>query len=170
MRMARRSTQIHGMVNFPVNTESSNEGGMFVRLWAIPRKNGGLCCGTETTELVDATFLGTDTTKKLQEKHAALLVIKWAKPITNVKDVERLDKLERKLNGKVFDQFLYEDEQKRRWSCGLVASVLMGSTGWSNGNFICTYQDLNETGKQFYDLFKSQYPHCDLHLLTFLDT
>lgn len=170
MRMARRSTKIHGMVNFPVNTENSNEGGMFVRLWVVPRKNGGLCCGTETTELVDATFLGTDTTKKLQEKHAALLTAEWGKPSRNVKQVTRLLKLEKKLDSKVFDQFVYQDKQERRWSCGLAASVLMGSTGWSNGNFICTPEDLNETGKQFYDLFKSQYPHCDLHLLTFLDT
>ena len=170
MRMARRSKKVHGLVNFPVNTESTNEGGMFVRLWAVARKNSGLCCGTETTELVDGLLLGTDTTKKLQAQHAEMLAIEWGKPIKNVKQVTRLTKLEKKLDKKVFGQFVYQDQQERRWSCGLAASVLMGSTGWSNGNFICTPEDLNEAGKQFYDLFKSQYPHCDLHLLTFLDT
>ena len=169
MRMARRTQKVHGLVNFPVETESTNEGGMYVRLWAIAKGNSGLCCGTANTELVDDVFLGTDTTKDLLAKNAAIVAAEWEKPIKNAKQLTRLTNLEKKLDNKVFGQFLYKAE-KGSWSCGLVASVLMGSTGWSNGNFICTYQDLNEDGKKLYDLFKSQYPHCKLHLLTFLDT
>lgn len=170
MKMARRSTKVQGMVNFPVHTENSNEGGMFVRLWAVARKNSGLCCGTATTELVDGVFLGTDTTKALKEKNDAIMAAEWEKPIKNAKQVTRLDKLQRKLDAQVYDHFVYKDEQHRTWSCGLAASVLLGSTGWSNGSFICTYEDLNDAGKQLYHFFKSQYPHCELHLLTFLDT
>lgn len=170
MRMARRSLKVQGLVNFPVHTESTNEGGMFVRLWAVARKNCGLCCGTATTEMVDGLFLGTDTTKAQLEKNETRMAKEWALPITNAKDVTRLDKLQKKLDRAVFDQFVHEDEQHRRWSCALAGSILMGSTGWSNGNFICTYEDLNDAGKQLYHFFKSQYPHCDLHLLTFLDT
>ena len=170
MRMARRSKKVHGMVDFPVHTESTNEGGMFVRLWAVPYRNAGLCCGTDTNEWVGEIFLGTDTTKNQLAANEVLLAAEWSKPIKTSKHIERLSKMEKKLYHKVFDPFVQEDKHGVRWSVPLVGSVLMGSTGWSDGNFICTYENLNEKGKMFYDLFKSQYPDCKLHLLTFLDT
>ena len=157
------------MVNFPVDTESTYEGGMYVRLWVMPRKNSGLCCGTSTSELVNDIFLGTDTTKKLKAKHDKISVAKWAMAI-QAKDISRATRLDQKLEQKILNKFVSRDESKRYWSHSLAASVLMGSTGWSNSEFTCTYEHLNKKGRAMYDLFKSQYSDCDLHLLTFLDT
>lgn len=170
MRMARRSNKIHGLVNFPVHTESTNEGGMFVRLWAVASKNVGLCCGTATTELVDGLLVGTDTTRKKLATNEAFLANEWEKTLTNPKKIMRLVRMEGKLQTKLFSQFFYKNKNNERWSTALAGSMLMGSTGWSHGSFICTYENLNAKGKEFYDLFKSQYPGCKLHLLTFLDT
>lgn len=168
--MARRSKKVHGLVDFPVDTESTNEGGMFVRLWAVASKNVGLCSGTATTELVDGLLLGTDTTRKKLAKNEALREKAWEQPLTNPKKIVRLLRMEEKRQTKVFSQFFHKDEKNERWSTALAGSMLMGSTGWSHGSFICTYENLNAKGKEFYDLFKSQYPGCKLHLLTFLDT
>lgn len=169
MRMARRTNNIHGMVNFPVHTPSTQEGGMYVRLWAVPRKGGGLCAGTEAAELLDSVFVGADTIKEQQSINRARMEQEWLVPIDSVERVNELDKLEKELDAQTTGSFFHETPERTRWSLPLSASVILGSTGWS-GDFICTYEDLNDAGKQLYDFFKDNYSHCDLHLLTFLDT
>ena len=170
MRMARRTKKIQGMVNFPVSNEGTQEGGMYVRLWAVPKNGGGLCHGTETAELLDSVFIGSDTVKEKIVANRARMEQEWLVPIGSVERVDELDALEKELDRQTTGQFFHETQERVRWSLPLAASVMMGSTGWSSGDFICTYDDLNDAGKQLYHFFKANYPHCNLHLLTFLDT
>lgn len=169
MRMARRTTEIHGMVNFPVSTPGTQEGGMYVRLWAVPKDGGGLCHGTETAELLDSVFVGADTIQVQQTINRARMEQEWLTPVDSVERMNELDNLEKELDAQTTGKFYHETPERTRWSLPLAASVMLGSTGWS-GDFICTYEDLNDRGKQLYDFFKAHYSHCDLHLLTFLDT
>jgi hypothetical protein len=57
-----------------------------------------------------------------------------------------------------------------------LASVVLGSTGWTGYNpetgdsWSCTFEDLSPEGKVLYESMQRLYPECRLHLLTFLDT
>lgn len=50
--------------------------------------------------------------------------------------------------------------------------MTLGSTGWSDGEWICRYEDLTQEGKALYDLVRKLYdkPGCQLILQTYLDT
>ena len=63
IKMARRTNNMHGWVNFPVNDAdytSSNEGGMFVRLVVEGVENFMVCCGGGNSFVEDEVLSGTD--------------------------------------------------------------------------------------------------------------
>ncbi len=164
--MQRRSQAVEGCVNFPIHQASTNEGGMLVKLWVIDRQEFddayGMCCGVAVWDKCSETFLGTDKESFPSDTH--------------IFDPETQHSPEK------FNQLLNQHtEETNAWknrfftgahhedSVPLMASIVMGSTGWS-GDFICKYEDLTSDGKAIYDNMAKLYPKAELHLMTFLDT
>jgi hypothetical protein len=164
--MNRRSLDIEGMVNFPVSFETnSNEGGMFVRLWVSDDhlkfdKQYGVCSGTHFCYEIQESFIGTDTTKKLRKEYDNLYIG------SSKEEYKVFLKEEAELIKKMRDPFVTFDGYTKI----LIADILLGSTGWSNGNFVATYEDLTIGGHAIYDMMKTTYPKAKLYLVTFLDT
>lgn len=152
------------MVNFPVERPSDQQGGMFVKLWVVPTVNYGLCSGVCMQEEVGEVFCGTDVIAPAIAAKEARLSKAWNTKHMTVQRMDKLLKLEQELDKKTHGRLVRDG-----LTVPLAASLVMGSTGWS-GDFLCSYQDLNEQGKALYDNIKILYPQCTLHLATFLDT
>jgi hypothetical protein len=167
--MQRRSNDVIGMVNFPVDSEeykSSGEGGMFVQLWCIEEEfhSCGICCGYDSIFTTRSEVLvGTETEKNTDNFHE---IEEGKNPV----DWEQKFHLTEKL----FDRPLETCDVCRYSSIPLIACVTMGSTGWSGWDgdeyWRCKYKDLNDAGQTIYDSLKSAYPKSKLLLVTFLDT
>ena len=169
MELARRSSQQHGMVHFPVDRyPSTREGGMFVRLWVVSNESYGLCAGVGVVELISEVFLGTDVLIPQMEADAQTIAAAWATPMGSVEELDSVLALEKDLDAKTRGRLVSTT------SLGdvaeVVCSITLGSTGWSNGEWRCTYDDLSADGKALYDTMRRLYPTCTLHLATFLDT
>lgn len=139
MGMNRRSNEVEGVVNFPMEfMETTNEGGMYVQLWVIDEQSTdeayGVCTGTNFSSTVSECFMGSD--------------------ISSVE--ERF--------------FTDHEERYNEHSVPLLANILLGSTGWSSGDFIATFADLTAEGKQLYTQMQKIYPNATFALMTFLDT
>lgn len=52
----------------------------------------------------------------------------------------------------------------------LLATIVIGATGWSNGSWYCTFNDLTAEGLLLVSAIRDLYPGCAVKLLTFLDT
>lgn len=143
---------------------------MYVRLWLVPIASAGVCLGAGTFEQINEVFIGSDTTKETIEKHRVRLDKKFAAYASQDKNPTKLFELEQAFDKSIAAHYFQKAFNGALYSVELVASVLLGSTGWSQGDFICTYKDLTDSGKALYDLLKTQHPHCTLHILTFLDT
>src|SRR3990172_11790575 len=68
MSSGRRTKQVKGCVDFPVNSKefiSSGEGGMFVQLVVLPHSHADhVCCGGASTSIVmTESFLGDDLSR-----------------------------------------------------------------------------------------------------------
>lgn len=154
------------MVNFPVDCDdfkNTKEGGMFVELWVSEKKlfDCGICCGYGNIyTIMCESLIGTDFEENKDN---------WDE-VVNL-NVPQKFPLEEKLfphikNNKVHHQYN---------SFNLLACVTMGSTGWSGWHeknekyWRCSYKDLNEDGKNIYNIFKKMYD-CNLLLVTWLDT
>lgn len=165
----RRTNATEGCVNFPLNTPSTKEGGMFVKLWVVDNRDYGesygICCGVLTHELKMESLMGSD---KLRRPEHPCMLGDWEKmsPEELMAEYEKDNEA-----NKAFESFFYavEREDGDSLSTGLLASILMGSTGWS-GDFICTYDDLTPQGQALYQSMQALYPQAELHLVTFLDT
>lgn len=157
---ARRSNAIEGCVKFPLHLKSTAEGGMFVKLWVFEKEQGpsyGVCSGTHIYEVLQESLRGSD-----------LL------PFPNFEDFQQEDgfldsEKYNKAKNEFYLKFQCEILDSLKCSTGLLADVLLGSTGWS-GDFICTYEDLTDEGKKIYDSVKALYPQAEFHLVTFVDT
>lgn len=147
--MNRRSTEVTGYVNFPVNDPSwefTGEGGMFVRLVVEDVENTFMqCCGGHSNVVIyDESFVGTD---KEERYH-----------------FPRLNR-----------QFKSDDPYKYT-SIPYLAILTIGSTGWSGWNeehgyyWKCAEEDLTEKGKELLEALKALYPGCRIDLQTWLDT
>lgn len=154
--MNRRSKDVEGWVEFPVNSPaflSSQEGGMLVKLVVCDdsEQGVGMCCGAYACDVLSETLSGDDAT----DEHSAALDNHYPM-LSALYNSQR--------TGEVGD---YLSRQYK-------ACIVMGSTGWSgwNGNeyWKCTYHDLTDDGRRLYDMLLMLYPTCKLHLLTFLDT
>jgi len=159
--MARKdSNKVVGSVNFPIDSpkyKSTNEGGMYVELWAVDKSgswnayNGGTILSTYS-----GSFIGTD--KKAN------------------KDISREDgcqvfPLENKLFSDVYGVFS---------SHSLLACITLGSTNWSgystrSGYWRCKKSDLSRDGVAIYDRLYWLYNdigkrNIELIITTWLDT
>lgn len=175
--MKRRTTAMNGCVKFPVNDPAfynTNEGGMFVKLVVCDNREQDnrweMCCGATVNDLLSECLVGDDQRSLVGIPDEQLSVdnvirchietTKWIRyhfPNFEKHDIQ-LDAIE---------HYLSRD---------YLASILLGSTGWSgrhsetNTCWHCTFNDLTEEGQALYKQIKSLYPECVLHLLTFLDT
>lgn len=176
--MNRRSKEIRGFVNFPVDDlkyKNTNEGGMYIILVVIDRQQSGLrrwyqCCG-DYCYLIEPDVLIRDDLHPRPN-------------ISNASSIEDFDK-ERQLNDKyeakywpstgVKHKMITENmEIAYRLSHPFLCALVIGSTGWSGANkddyWYCKLSDLTKEGKQLYKLIKKLYKGCEVRLLTCLDT
>lgn len=180
-RSRRRTNAVSGFVNFPVNNPdlpSDRQGGMFVRLVVHDTKREAnfydkwaCCCGGTQSFIYDECYIGDD--------HSIL----------GVEETKKLEKLEKedplefgymlqtfetdfRNEGFHFPWFHLSEEEttNKHASREYLCILTIGSTGWSNVDWTCTYEDLTEKGKMLYKLLQELYPGCDLYLQTWLDT
>lgn len=174
--MKRRSTEVSGCVNFPVNEpawSNSNEGGMVVKLVVTDDRDfdvqWGKCCGAATYDVLTEVLLGDDKRpppgkKGSYETTADLLNEQTAFGEWESYHFPHLHAVDKDLGS---DRYLSRE---------YLATLVLGSTGWSGWSeetkdyWTCTFEDLTEEGKAAYRQLESLYPGCELHLLTYLDT
>lgn len=157
--MNRRSLETNGYVKFPTDSlPSSNEGGMFVRLVVVDKfflgdnntKKWILCSGGWQSFIYDEVYIGDD------------------KPLSAAKGEGNEEQFH--------FPALFEDDglDARNFlsyeSIPYLCVLTLGSTGWSNSKWLCTYDDLTENGKRLYNLLQELYDGCELVLQTWLDT
>lgn len=177
--MNRRSTDKDGCVNFPIESQqwqNSKEGGMFVKLVVIdPHEFDdafGVCCGVYVADQLTECLVGDD--RRPYPGYTATL----EQFNSHEEFIAAIDQEQK--NVQEWDEYHYpfindKDEQSST-SRPYLASIVLGSTGWSGFNaetgkiWTCNYSDLTDQGKTVYDTIQTLYPGCDLHLLTFLDT
>ena len=160
MTSARRTGQVQGMVNFPVDSHqfpSTQEGGMFVRL-LVEMPHGSMLCGGGNNHIIyDECLVGIDTTRQDDGPNLS------GSPLR--REEARLFPHLDDRNGRPEDHH----------SIGLAATITLGSTGWSGynqdqGYWTCTYGDFRTEGKAVYDALKAAYPEGRITLQTWLDT
>lgn len=163
-----------GFVNFPTKTiQNSGEGGVFVRLVVIDTKGDDEsmnrwipCCGGDNSFFLDECFLGDDLTDRSYPdddapdsewgKRMKRLAVCTERYFPNLKhsseDSEKVD------------------ETFRYISRDFLCVLNLGATGWSSGQWVCTFNDLTDEGKAFVASLQKLYEGCEIRLLTFLDT
>lgn len=163
--MNRRSNDVEGEVYFPINDmENTMEGGMFVKLWVIPPKDHeGVCCGTFVYDVLTEVFVGTDIDSfpEFPEEWPSEPERMTEMIIEN--EIDRKDYLQKYWS-------VEEDDFGLTTSIPLLASVMLGSTGWSNGEWRATIKDLSFKAQELMGLFQEMYPTAELRIITFLDT
>lgn len=151
--MDRRSKSVSGWVNFPVNDskyEHTQEGGMVVKLIVLEDADSesdfSMCFGASPSNLYGETVVGSDKGLKEQDLYPNIF------SENNISEIVRSA------------------------SVPLLASVTLGTTGWSGydnqrGDYwICQYEDLTREGKALYDQLGQLYGNHHIHLITVLDT
>lgn len=169
----RRTEAYAGTVNFPINdtsVENTGEGGMFVKLLVIPLDSGqkmDVCCGAiNTYECLSEVLINDDLGSFTDELHTTNDV---------VEDLLALRGLQKSAQSKYFPD-RESDTDYSGLSVSCLASILLGSTGWSGWDseageyWYCTYEDLTEKGKTLYNLLKGVYVGHEIRILTYLDT
>lgn len=163
--MRRRSLDVEGFVKFPVHEPSSGEGGMLVKLWVIDRQAWdtayGVCAGVSVADVVTESFMGTDRSPPPEEDYLSKV------DTLSASELRDADRAFRKQYKEWTEQFF--DSETYQVGC-LLASIVMGSTGWSNSSFLCKYEDLTPKGQALYNQVAELYPKAEIHLATFLDT
>lgn len=191
--MNRRSTSTRGYVKFPIEDpcwKNSQEGGMFVQLVVVdPNENVGgntskdwmECCGGLFHLTASETFIGDDyhlnDTPGLPEG--------WGKSESPAElekaaaDYSAPPESE-KFHFPNIDMEMGDNTPKdlftKYTSTAYLAVITMGSTGWSGWSdekdrmWNCTYDDLTREGKLLYQIIEDLYIHCQLYLVTWLDT
>jgi hypothetical protein len=174
--MQRRTKEISGCVNFPVNDpswENSKEGGMVVKLVVADNREFddqfGMCCGAQVFDVLTELLLGDDKCPPPEKPEnydtaAAVLEYEQARIVWESNYFPHLNSPDKDLGG------------ARYLSRDYLAVAVLGTTGWSGwadleGRYwTCTFEDLTDEGKTLYRQMEKLYPGCELHLLTYLDT
>jgi hypothetical protein len=172
--MNRRSRDVKGLVNFPIDQlPSSGEGGMYVLLVAMDptERNLPVSCGGYVYHVFDETFMGSDRKQRAEFPP-------FEEGLSREETLSRWRGYEQA--NKDLESFYYPSihapdnkdysSYERYLSTGYLAAINMGSTGWSSGDWLCSYEDLTEEGKVLYNLVAKIYPGSELHLQTWLDT
>jgi len=151
----RRTSAVSGFVNFPVNDPdlpSDGQGGMFVRLVVYDAKadknyydKWGCCCGGTQSFIYDECYIGDDhSDENCNDQTEEDFHFPWL--------------------------HLVEEHPAKHRSREYLCIMTIGSTGWSNTEWTCTYDSLTEKGKSLYKLIQELYPGCKIFLQTWLDT
>lgn len=162
--MNRRKLVQHGFVNFPMHLmPSSGEGGMFVRLVVVEKEfdSWRQCAGGQISFQFDESLIGDDKNPQHRVDYSQL------------KSHEEFKKADKKSWEHVrfhFPQINEYGEQYQYNSIGYLAVINLGSTGWSNADWLCKFEDLTDDGKILYRSIEKLYDGCDLYLQTWLDT
>lgn len=175
--MQRRSDQMAGCVAFPVtdpNWPTSGEGGMVVKLVVLSDvefddpANPAVCAGAQVFDVLTEVLVGDDKRPQPEcpSTYEAPEAVTAEMDIRNEWESFHYPALH-DVGAKGVETALSRD---------YLASIVMGSTGWSGHNaeageyWTCTFEDLTEAGKALYRQMAAIYPSASLHLLTFLDT
>jgi len=167
----RNKKAISGFVKFPTDKmESTGEGGTFVRLVVVPNEseNNGFmqCAGGYNHIIFDESYLGDDFDEELPNIDiSSLSTVEFINY-----SVKETDHYKNKIK-KHFPNFYNESSPDKLVSIPYLAIVTIGSTGWSNGEWICTYNDLTDGGKNLYHLLENLYKDTGkIHIQTWIDT
>lgn len=172
--MTQASVDVSGVVNFPVHSDewvNTREGGTVVKLVVCNRPGNDSsftqCAGVGVFDYLCLVLVGDD---------------KRPRP-----SADRLDNLAA-VDAAVVAEYEWEayhfpsnnnaeaDARIRLLSRDYLAVMVLGSTAWTGyhvthgGEWLCRFQDLTEQGQAMYKMMEAQYPGCDIHLLTFIDT
>lgn len=175
--MERRSKAMAGHVNFPVDSleyKNSGEGGMYVKLVILPNNKEELsvCCGTLNTYDFLSEVLVNDDKNYLSVPRSE------SYPTIEQLDLEQSEheRRQRKYFPCLQRKFEERDIYRTFLSTPLIASILLGSTGWSGYSeekgeyWYCTLDDLTVAGKRLYATLQDLYEGHEIRLLTYLDT
>lgn len=181
--VGRRSTQVRGFVDFPINDpryRNSGEGGMFVRLVVVPHFSESVpgedwevfyrrmkheewmvCSGGMCHILWDEELLGDDRTP---DPPRGVLVENFPA------EEKHFPGFKERSSREPGDLMPY---LSREYLCALT----LGSTGWSGWDeekgehFRCRLENLTPAGKELYELLTKLYAkRGTLYLQTWLDT
>ncbi len=173
--MQRRSAVVSGWVKFPVDDpawKNSHEGGMFVKLVVCDNREFddqfGVCSGVSVFNVLSESFIADDRRPR-------------PAPLENYDTPEAVQAEQKAMAD--WDAYHFpslegpqESGVGRFLSRPYLASIVLGSTGWSGWSdtegrsWMCRFDDLTDEGKALYRQIEALYPGCELHLLTFLDT
>jgi len=173
----RRSNQVRGWVNFPVNDsdyKNTGEGGMFVRLVVAELKPQtakeeawSVCCGGDNFCYYDEQFLGDDVNPDLSEEDLGKLEESPAELLHFPRFPGR------HANYDPEKQFLLDPYTSLPYLC----IMTVGSTGWSGWHqgrqeyFRCRFENLTDEGKNLYQMIEKLYENKgQIYLQTWLDT
>lgn len=181
MNRRRRSENVNGFVNFPIDNPTftnTGEGGMQVVLVALDKyeeevstETWEICFGPSIYMNMSEAFVGDDK----RERYSIV-----------DSNLETIEEFFEEMNKVVaYDEYHFpyinesdlDDWQTKYGSVPYHTAIRMGTTGWSGWNeeekhyWKCTYDDLTEDGKALYDMIKKLYGEtCVLYLQTWLDT
>lgn len=164
--MKRNSLDVEGCVQFPISSMPAFGGnGTLVKLWVIDRQDFseayGVCSGVAVYDQCTEEFMGSDKARwpNTDDVYAGA---------QTEEDFQRGHRTKSEMLRRFSEQFFIGESQEQ--SVPLLASIVLGSTGWSHSSFICTYEHLTPEGKAIYDAMGKLYPRAELHLMTFMDT
>lgn len=140
----RRTDAVVGYVNFPMDRiPSTNEGGCFVRLVVL-----------DVADLTEKWMPCCGGYQYFRYDECFLGDDQYVPP-----------------EGKDAAWKYYPELGRGRGQSVRVLAVLtIGATGWSSGEWRCTYADLTPEGKALYDNLQNLYHGREVRLLTYLDT
>lgn len=175
MIMNRRSSAVSGEVRFPVddpNWMNSEEGGMVVKLVVCDNRDFdnqfGICCGASVTDILSDSLIGDSLRPKpiSAENYDSIESLMAEQDARSAWEAYHFPR--------IADESV--DGVERYLSRDYLASMVLGTTGWSGWNeaegryWECRFDDLTNAGMALYRQVEALYPGCELHLLTFLDT
>lgn len=177
--MNRRTNEVSGWVNFPVNDpdwKSTGEGGMVVKLVVCDTddiSNGfAQCCGGAVFDMLCEVMVGDD---QLPCPPATALAVaeEDAQALSDAFDQDEASLAQWK--ARHFPNEGTDEGSLQYLSRDYLAVIVLGTTGWSGchaieGYWTCKRSDLTPEGLALYDQLQALYPAGRLHLLTFLDT
>lgn len=151
---------------------------MFVKLVVVDERDYDqsdwtICCGAGVTDVLNESWVGDD---QAEQAKLELPAAKTAQEHLSL--MQEHDRAHRSWLERLFPRAADSSEQslERYLSRSLLASVVLGNTGWSGYDheaqqyWHCRFDDLTPQGKALYAQLQQLYPGCRLHLLTFLDT
>jgi hypothetical protein len=150
MALNRRSNDTSGYVNWPTHLVNDGQGGMFVRL-VVEDDAFMVCCGGYSVIFRDECFVGSDILTKVENFDLAL------------------EAEEKYIFPHAEDE--YQDYSGNYICCMAIAST--GASYYDDGkerNWICTFDDLTDEGKDLYKKIQQLYPKGTITLQTWLDT